>query len=214
MTIEAQDWLRHPLVTLVIGFILTGVLGTAITQHFLDRREQEKLRAQRAIDIKEAIQQFSRLNAERTLRAELMLGALRSAPDDEQRGAAREAYENAYVAWSVERPGTLLMFRDLLASENYELVKTKFEQNLVGKVFHPTHLCLTTALERGNDKAAVDDTLKACRIDELLEVASSCSLALAATVSDLAESDSEWFSGEQRAVLQQRARDSIGEQCP
>lgn len=66
MTEEPASRLRHPLVSLVLGFILTGVLGTAITQHFLDRREQEKLRAQVSLDHKQVIQQFIKLNEERT----------------------------------------------------------------------------------------------------------------------------------------------------
>jgi uncharacterized membrane protein (DUF106 family) len=65
MSEDRTTWLRHPLVNMVIGFILTGVLGTAITQHFLDQREQERLRAQVALDTKQAIQQFAKLNEER-----------------------------------------------------------------------------------------------------------------------------------------------------
>jgi len=69
MSEDRTTWLKHPLVNMVIGFILTGVLGTAITQHFLDQREQERLRAQVALDTKQAIQQFSKLNEERKVRA-------------------------------------------------------------------------------------------------------------------------------------------------
>jgi uncharacterized membrane protein (DUF106 family) len=78
MSEDRTTWLRHPLVNMVIGFILTGVLGTAITQHFLDQREQERLRAQVALDTKQAIQQFAKLNEERKVRAEMMLKALES----------------------------------------------------------------------------------------------------------------------------------------
>ena len=46
MSADRTSWLKHPLVNVVLRFILTGVLGTAITQHFLDQREQERLRAQ------------------------------------------------------------------------------------------------------------------------------------------------------------------------
>ncbi len=77
-------WLKHPLVNMVIGFLLTGVLGTAITQHFLDQREQERLRAQVALDTKQAIQQFSKLNEERKVRAEMLLQALRSGSSDDE----------------------------------------------------------------------------------------------------------------------------------
>jgi len=214
MSADRKSWLEHPLASIVLGFILTGVLGTAITQHFLDRREQEKLRAQATLDRKQAIHQFSKLNEERKVRADMMLKALRSNSNDDELKTARQEYEKAYVTWSVERPSMLLLFRDLLSSENYQLVETRFTESLVGKIFSPIRLCLATSLGHGNDWEAVNRTLEACRIDELLELSSTCSLALAAAVSDLAETNSEWFATEDMVELQKRARDSIDEQCP
>ena len=214
MSEDRTSWLRHPLVSMVLGFILTGVLGTAITQHFLDQREQERLRAQVALDTKQAIQQFSKLNEERKVRAEMLLRDLRSDSNGDEVKTAKQEYEKAYVAWSVERPSTLLLFRDLLSSENYQLVETGITEGLVEKIFSPIRLCLTTALGHGDDRAAVNRTLEACRIDELLKLSSTCSLALAAAVSDLAGTHSEWVSTEDTAELQKRARDSIGKQCP
>ena len=84
----------------------------------------------------------------------------------------------------------------------------------MGKIFSPIRLCLTTALGHGDDRTAINRTLEACRIDELLKLSSTCSLALAAAVSDLAGTGSEWVSTEDIAELQKRARDSIGKQCP
>jgi hypothetical protein len=199
---------------MVLGFILTGVLGTAITQHFMDQREQEKLHAQVALDKKQAIQQFIRLNEERKVRAEILLKAVRSESSVDEVKTARQDYEKAYVAWSVERPGTLLLFRDLLSTENYQLVKTRFTESLVGKIFSPIRLCLTTSLAHVDDRAAVNKTLEACRIDELLELSSTCSLALAAAVSDLAGTRSDWVLTDDMAELQKRAGDSIAKQCP
>jgi len=209
-----MNWVRHPIVNVVLGFILTGVLGTTITQHFMDQREQEKLRAQVAIDKKQAIQQFSRLNEERTVRAEMMLKAMRSDSNNDEIKTARQEYEKAYVAWSVERPGTLLMFRDLLSPENYHLVETGFKESQVAKIFDPISRCLMASLAHGSDKAAVNKTLDACQIDELLELSSMCSQALAVAVSDLAGTHSEWVSNKDMSELRQRARDSINKQCP
>jgi hypothetical protein len=213
MTKDRTDWLRHPLVSVVLGFILTGVLGTAITQHFLDQREQEKLRAQMVLDRKQAIQQFSRLNEERKVRAEILVKALRIDPAGNEAKKAIQKYEKAYIGWSTERPGTLLLFRDLLSSENYQLVATAFNEHLVEEVFQPIRRCLTTSLGHGDDRVEVSETLEACRIDELLELSSTCSLALAAAVSDLAETRSGWFSMEDIAEIQKRARNSINEEC-
>jgi hypothetical protein len=214
MSEDRKNWLRHPLVNLVIGFILTGVLGTTITQHFMDQREQEKLRAQVAIDRKQAIQNFSKLNEARTVRAEMLVKALRSGSNDDEVKAALQAYEKAYVEWSVERQGSLLLFRELLSSENYLLVKTGIEEGLVGKIFKPIRLCLTSSLDHGDDRAAINRTLETCRIDELLKFSSTCSLALALAVSDLSGTHSEWVLTEDMVELQKTARDTIGKQCP
>jgi len=202
------------LVNIALGFILTGVLGTAITQHFLDQREQEKLRAQLAIDKKQAIIQFSRINEERRVRGELMLNALRANANSDELQSAKQAYEKAYVNWSVERPATLLLFRELLSPENYQLVKSWFEESLVNKIFNPLRQCLTESIEHVDDKAAIDQTLEACRIDELLERGSMCSQALAAVVSDLAGAGSEWSSIEDMEALRHGARETIANHCP
>ena len=214
MSVDRTTWLRHPLVSIVLGFTLTGVLGTTITQHFLDQREQERVRAQVALDRKQAIQQFSKLNEARKVRAEMLVQALRSNSNDDGVKSARQEYEKAYTAWSVERQSALLLFRDLLSSENYQLVETRFKESLVEKIFGPIRHCLTKSLGQRDDRAARIRTLEACRIDELLELSSTCGLALAAAVSDLAGTRSEWASAKDMAELQKRARDSIGKQCP
>src|SRR5262245_46312430 len=36
-----QDFLRHPLATMLIGFVLTGVVGTMLTNHFANLRQKE-----------------------------------------------------------------------------------------------------------------------------------------------------------------------------
>ena len=90
----------------------------------------------------------------------MLLKALRSGASDDEVKTARQEHETAYVAWSVERPGTLLLFRDLLSSENYQLGETGFKQSLEEKIFSPIRYCLTTALGHGDDRAAVNRTLE------------------------------------------------------
>jgi hypothetical protein len=214
MNEEQTDWFKQPMVNMIVGFILTGVLGTAVTQHFLDQHEQEKMRAQEVLEKKQAIQQFSKLNETRKVRAEMMLASLRKHSNDEELKSARQEYDKAYVAWSIERPGMLLLFRELLSSENYQLIESRFKDSLMGKIFNPMRLCLTTAIDLGDNRVAVNKTLEACRIDELLDLSSTCGLALASAVSDLARTHIEWASTEDTAELKKRVQESIDKQCP
>jgi hypothetical protein len=108
----------------------------------------------------------------------------------------------------------LLLFRALLSSDNYSFIETGIKDSLVGKIFNPIRHCLTTVLEYGDDRAAVNKTFEACHIDALLELSSTCSLALAETVSDLAGTHSEWVLTEDMIELQKLARDTIEKQCP
>jgi hypothetical protein len=214
MNEEQTDWFKQPMVNMIVGFILTGVLGTAVTQHFLDQHEQEKMRAQEVLEKKQAIQQFSKLNETRKVRAEMMLASLRKHSNDEELKSARQEYDKAYIAWSIERPGMLLLFRELLSSENYQLIESRFKDSLMGKIFNPMRLCLTTAIDLGDNRVAVNKTLEACRIDELLDLSSTCGLALASAVSDLARTHTEWASKEDAAELKKRVQESIDKQCP
>lgn len=214
MNEEQTDWFKQPMVNMIVGFILTGVLGTAVTQHFLDQHEQEKMRAQEVLEKKQAIQQFSKLNETRKVRAEMMLASLRKHSNDEELKSARQEYDKAYIAWSIERPGMLLLFRELLSSENYQLIESRFKDSLMGEIFNPMRLCLTTAIDLGDNRVAVNKTLEACRIDELLDLSSTCGLALASAVSDLARTHIEWASTEDAAELKKRVQESIDKQCP
>ena len=145
---------------------------------------------------------------------EMLVKTLRSSSNDDEVKAALQAYEKAYVEWSVGRPGSLLLIRNLLSNENYLFIKAGFEESLVGKIFNPIRLCLTTSLDHSDDKAAVNRTFETCQIDKLLGLSSSCSLSLAAAVSDLAGTRSEWVLTEDMKELQKQAHDSIGKQCP
>lgn len=143
-----------------------------------------------------------------------MVQAIRDDPNDSDVETVYQAYEKAYVAWSIERPITLLLFRDLLSSENYALIENKFSESLEGQILRPMRLCPATSLGHGDNRAAINDTFDACQIDELLELSSKCSLAMAAAVSDLVETPSEWASIKYMEEQQKQARKSIREQCP
>jgi hypothetical protein len=213
MSETQTEWLRHPLVSMVLGFVLTGIVGTAITQHFLDHREQEKLRAQVAADRKQAIQQFSKLSQARNVRAEMMLKALRSDADGDELASFKQEYDKAYVEWSIERQSILLLFRDLLSAESAKLIEKNVTQSLGENIVNPIRNCLTDAIDKADDRATVKQIFLSCQIDELLDRSSACSLALAKAVSDLAGKHSEWISKEDKAVAREEARDSIGKQC-
>jgi hypothetical protein len=41
VVLALEDFLRHPMATMLIGFVLTGVVGTMLTNHFANLRQKE-----------------------------------------------------------------------------------------------------------------------------------------------------------------------------
>jgi hypothetical protein len=112
------DPLRHPLANVVIGFLLTGVLGTMLTQYYIAQREQQAKQHELASTRKESIAELSALNAEYLARAEMFLAAV----DRGDAGSAKELktmFDDAAVRWRTETSPTLMAARDVLPPEIY-----------------------------------------------------------------------------------------------
>ena len=77
--------LKHPLANVVIGFLLTGVLGTSITQYYLALREKQKAQHELTVARKESIATLSTLNAEYLARAGRILAAVERGDKDSAR---------------------------------------------------------------------------------------------------------------------------------
>jgi hypothetical protein len=67
-----ENFLRHPLATMLIGFVLTGVVGTVLTNHFANLRQQEAKAIEQREVRRKAVLEASRLFSERLGRAEML----------------------------------------------------------------------------------------------------------------------------------------------
>jgi hypothetical protein len=115
----SKRWYEHPMANMVVGFLLTGVIGTALTQNFMGRREREKLRAQAAVERKETIKTVSELLAANQLQAELLVEAVEAGEAPEKVEQRKDEYEQAYKAWRTQRAGLTLLARELMTEEQF-----------------------------------------------------------------------------------------------
>ena len=67
---------RHPLAGVFLGFLMTGVLGAALTNHFSTLRQREAEVTQLRESRRKAVLDLSRFYSERFTRAEMLLAAL------------------------------------------------------------------------------------------------------------------------------------------
>ncbi len=172
-----RRWYEHPLANVVVGFLLTGVLGTALTQHFLDRREREKLRTQGAIERKEAVRQFSELMATSQLRAELLVEATKSGQPADVVAKRKADFEAAYADWRMQRGGLSLLTRDLMSEEHYFQFEEFVGKRLNDGALVPLRACLMDAY-RASKKAGSGIADLDCDLAGLARQATECSDAV------------------------------------
>jgi hypothetical protein len=176
------DLLKHPLANVIIGFLLTGVLGTTLTQYYISQREKQSKQHELTTTRKQSIAEFAALNAEYLARAEMFLAAV----DRGDAGSAKELkkmFDDATVRWRTETSATLMAARDVLPPEIYVEFREQLSAEFRERFLFPFGECL----ERGRkvlgedgdgEDGDVATVLADCRAREYLSRAGNCSQAL------------------------------------
>lgn len=162
----------------IVGFLLTGVVGTTLTQYFFDRRQDEQLRAQRAQDRQDALDIAIQLTGESQIRIELLGEALLSDKPQEEIDRLRVEQENAAIEWRKEVPRLLLLARDLLSEAEYDRFRVNIETRLKEEKLDPLRGCLNEAYAQAGDIDAVKQTIEQCRFEERMQAVAVCAEAL------------------------------------
>lgn len=139
---------KHPVFTLIIGFALTGVVGTWLTAfHSAKSRERETLANEQRLNHEfglKTLEEFSDRYFAHWTRAEMLYQAIsRRAPEAELR-ARKADYDQAYFELSSRFQTTLFRFRRALGSaDNY----ANFE-SAVSRPVKKLRDCLTHLADR------------------------------------------------------------------
>ncbi len=207
------SWLSHPLTSVLIGFILTGVVGSLITQHFFDRRQAEQLRAKFIENRQKVIESVSRYTIERLTRTELFVNALTStAPtSDKNLHKRKEQYDEAYLKWKTESSVVLLIAKDLLSPSGYQLFQRYLEVKLHQNMLTPAHACMQQAYTNRAQMEQARQILTDCRIETLLQQANACVKALTELLHELTADGAG--VGQKTAAQRAKLSQEIDEQC-
>ena len=171
------EMLRHPLANVVVGFLLTGVLGTTITQYYLALRERQKAQYELALSRKDSIATLATLYAEYQAHAERLLNAMKQG----DKAAAKERklkFDDAILRWQIEKPPTLLAIRDVLPEEIYTQFRDHLELKFRDQFLLPFGNCMESAVGELAAGNAAAGTLDDCGASALLLQAKACSRVL------------------------------------
>jgi hypothetical protein len=158
-----ENFLRHPLATMLIGFVLTGVVGTMLTNHFANLRQKEAAVIERREVRRQAVMEVSRLFSERLGRAEALAVAIdrRAARDVVSR--LKQLYDDAEARAAVVRQELVLPTREAMQESDFESPRLEIETRLVRKRMRPLRECMdragTRALNGGDGALASISTL-------------------------------------------------------
>ena len=169
--------LKHPLANVIIGFLLTGVLGTTITQYYLTLREKQKARYELTTTRKKSIARLATLNAEYLVRAESLLAAVERG-DEAGMKELKSIFDDASVRWQVEKLPTLLDARDILPKDIYSEFRDHLEKEFRERFLLPFAHCMASAMDVHAAGGDVAVALRDCRAQEYLAQATTCSRTL------------------------------------
>jgi hypothetical protein len=202
--------LRHPMANVVIGFLLTGVVGGALTNYYASKRSEE-VRQQAMIQArKEAISNLSKLNAEHLARADKLLTAIETGTRKEDFEELRAMYDAANVRWRTETSPALMAAREVLPTDVYyryrEHVKTEFGERFLS----PLEACIQVGRRAMDTGQPVAPVLESCGARALIRQAGRCTDAMMDMLYDLAngtinEHDEDWLRREQERHEQRLA---------
>jgi len=204
--------LKHPLANVVIGFLLTGVLGTTITQYYLALREKHKAQYELTVARKESIAALATLNAEYLARAGMLLAAVERG-DKTQVQERRSAFNDAALRWQIEKPATLLAAREALPEEVYLQFRDHLDTQFRDAFLVPFGKCMESAVVEIRDGSDVATKLKTCRARENLASARACSRVLLDMLYEISGYTVAEKTEQALQINQQKYRAELHEAC-
>jgi hypothetical protein len=190
----SRDLSRHPLITLIIGFFLTGILGTFLSDYYSTKRAQaERTIAEQKGYVEAstiAIQEFSNLVYERHTWSMMLASSIaRRAPIDEVR-ARKNEYDRVFVKWNTAYQSNLLTIRKVMKAPRFSTFEAYVDGGL-STMLQQIDACLTSAYDVRISYDSSDlsvQRLRACRATKRLEQARDCSEEITSGLFELVNS--------------------------
>jgi hypothetical protein len=167
-------WLHHPLAPVVIGFLLTGVVGGTLTNFYtLQRAAAERKQAQ--IEARtQAVTRLSALSTEQIPRAEHLLTALQSDTRGDDLDELVELYQAASIRWRSEASPALIAAREVLPADDYYRFRERVKGEFRDRFLKPLEVCITRSQDALKTGGSVSRVLDECEASQLVTQAGHC----------------------------------------
>ena len=165
---QYRDVLAHPLTSVIVGFILTGIIGWALTNWYNERQKQNDLARARFENGTAAAQDFARVVYRRYTRATMLDSALLREAEPEEVRQRKKEYDEAYADWGASLQANLFVIRKLTGKFEYSALESPVENTLV-PAFTSIDQCLTKAYDARLRGQSPTPILRACKMKEQLK---------------------------------------------
>ncbi len=214
-TEKKRSWaeiLKHPTANMIIGFLLTGVLGAGVTNYYSMKRQKEAQHAEMVAANKEMVATLASLNAERQARAEMLLTALEEG-DTHSINELKKMYRESELRWKTESSPALMAARQVLPREKYYRFRDYMENEYNARFLKPMTLCLKQASTAAASGGPVAEVLSSCKARKYLDQASLCNVALLDILYEMAKGTIDDFSPEELKRQKETHKERVKESC-
>lgn len=171
------DLSRHPLTVVIVGFVLTGVVGTFLSNRFAEKQRDRERFLQVTDARRTAIQDFARTLYERRARTDMLASALRRHAPESELGERKRLYDEIYVRWEKDLQPNLFMIRSAMESDDYTTLEGDVESRLA-PLLRQLDTCITAAYDAHLQGANPSTQLNSCRYDTVLSTSRDCAYAI------------------------------------
>jgi len=203
---------KHPMATMVMGFFLTGVIGTSITNYYSMKQREEKRHIEMVTTNKKTVALLASLNAERLAQAEMLLTALERG-NEENIKKLKKMYTESELRWKTESSPALMAARQVLPNEKYYRFRGYMENEYRVRFLVPIGLCLDQASQAINKGNPVAEVLDSCRARAYLKHAGRCNTVLLDTLYEMARGTIDDYSSAKLEEEKQEHKKRITVAC-
>ena len=191
---SSRDLSRHPLTTLVVGFVLTVVGGTFLSNYYSEKQAEAErvITEQKAyVDAStDAIQDFSNLLYERHTWSMMLASSIRrKAPIDEIK-ARKSEYDRVFIKWNTTYQSNLLTIRKVMKAPRFSSFEAYVDGSL-SEMLRKIDDCLTEVydvrLETNSAELALEK-YRECGAGKRLAPARNCSYEITSGLFELVNS--------------------------
>lgn len=201
---------------MLIGFVLTGVVGTLLTNHFAELRQQEARAIEQRDARRKAVLEVSRLFSERLGRAEALAIAIEGRASRDVVARLKQLYDDAETRAPAIRQEGLLLMREAMLENDFETLRSEIETRVVRQRMQPLRECLNRAAARALAGADGTTVLQDCRSAQLLSESRACGDVVSDGLYNLASLPvaDPAHSNADAPRVRVKTRDRIAQACP